>query len=71
MNLYRKGLISDGMLKYSRNPNYLGEIMIYGSFVHLVNDTISYICVMQVWFQLFTLRMWSKERSFKKKEGWP
>lgn len=33
------------MLKYCRNPNYLGEMMIYGSFVLLVNDFVSYICV--------------------------
>ena len=26
---YKKGLISDGMMKYTRNPNYLGEVMIY------------------------------------------
>jgi len=47
---YKKGLISDGMMKYTRNPNYLGEVMIYGAFILLVNDTLSYICVMQVWF---------------------
>ena len=68
---FRKGLISDGMLKYSRNPNYLGEIMVYSSFVLLVNDTLSYICVIQVWFVLFTLRIWMKERSYRRKEGWP
>lgn len=58
------------MMKYTRNPNYLGEIMIYGSFVLLVNDTVSYICVIQVWFVLFTLRIWQKEASLRKKEGW-
>lgn len=67
---YKKGLISDGMMKYTRNPNYLGEIMIYGSFITLVNDWISYACVMQVWFIVFSLRMWEKERSLRKKEGW-
>jgi protein-S-isoprenylcysteine O-methyltransferase Ste14 len=58
------------MMKHTRNPNYLGEIMIYGSFILLVNDWISYISVMQVWVVLFTLRMYAKERSFQKKEGW-
>ena len=43
---YKKGLISDGLMKYTRNPNYLGEIMLYGAFVVLVNDMISYACVM-------------------------
>lgn len=33
---YKKGLISDGMMKYTRNPNYLGEVMHY----LVVNDTL-------------------------------
>lgn len=57
-------------MKYTRNPNFLGEIMIYGSFVLLVNDFISYVCVIQVWLTLFVIRMWQKERSYKLKEGW-
>jgi protein-S-isoprenylcysteine O-methyltransferase Ste14 len=28
----KRGLITDGMMKYTRNPNYLGEIMLYCSF---------------------------------------
>lgn len=67
---YKKSLISDGMMKYTRNPNYLGEVMIYGAFILLVNDTLSYICVMQVWFIVFTLRIMEKENSLRKKEGW-
>jgi len=67
---YKKGLISDGLMKHTRNPNYLGEIMIYGSFIILVNDAISYACVIQVWVIVFTLRIWEKENSLKKKEGW-
>ena len=67
---YKKGLISDGMMKYTRNPNYLGEVMIYGAFILLVNDTLSYLCVMQVWFIVFTLRIIEKDNSLSKKEGW-
>ena len=58
------------MMKYCRNPNYLGEIMIYGSFILLVNDTISYVAVIQVWFTLFIIRMYQKEMSLRRKEGW-
>lgn len=67
---YKKGLIADGMMRHTRNPNYLGEMMIYGSFMILVNDWISYVCIVQVWCTLFILRMWQKERSLRQKEGW-
>jgi steroid 5-alpha reductase family enzyme len=32
----KKGLLNDGFMKWSRNPNYVGEMMIYGSFALLV-----------------------------------
>lgn len=63
-------MISDGVCKYTRNPNYLGEMMLYGAFVLLVNDTISYICVVQVWLVLFSMRMYLKDLSLRKKDGW-
>ncbi len=31
----RRGLITDGFFARTRNPNYLGEMMIYGSFAAL------------------------------------
>ena len=34
---YKKGLITDGMFKYIRSPNYLGEVMIYSSYALLAN----------------------------------
>ncbi|CDW86579.1 duf1295 domain containing protein [Stylonychia lemnae] len=67
---FKKGLISDGMFKYTRNPNYFDEILVYGSFINLVNEKISYICVMQVWFLIFSLRMYLKDLSLRRKEGW-
>ena len=32
----KRGLITDGMHRYIRHPNYLGEMMIYGSFAMMV-----------------------------------
>ena len=68
--MYRKGLIAEGMCSWTRNPNYLGEMMLYGAFVLLVNDTVSYASVIQVWVLIFSLRMYLKERSLRNKEGW-
>ena len=33
----KKGLIMDGMYKYIRSPNYLGEVMIYASYAIVAN----------------------------------
>ena len=33
---HKKGLISDGFFKYTRNPNYLGEMMLYSAFAILL-----------------------------------
>ena len=32
----QRGLITDGLYRYIRHPNYLGEMMIYGSFALMV-----------------------------------
>lgn len=34
---HKKQLITDGMYKYIRSPNYLGEVMIYSSYALLAN----------------------------------
>lgn len=41
---YKKGLISDGMFYATRNPNYLGEIMLYRIFdiIYIYNIFIQY-----------------------------
>lgn len=49
----KKGLISSGFFKYSRNPNYLGEMMIYFSFALLVNEPLFYWINFYAWLALF------------------
>lgn len=34
---HKKQLITDGMYRYIRSPNYLGEVMIYSSYALLAN----------------------------------
>jgi len=33
----RRALITDGMYRYVRHPNYLGEMIVYGSFALMVS----------------------------------
>jgi len=66
----KKGLIDNGFFKYTRNPNYLGEIMIYGSFTIVTDNRIAWGIHIFVWSALFSLRMYVKELSLERKAGW-
>ena len=64
---YKKGLIDDGLFKYTRNPNYLGEIMVYLSFAMCVGQWEGYAIVSSIWVTVFVINMMCKEISYKKK----
>jgi len=65
----KKGLISNGWFAKCRNTNYLGEMMIYGSYAALSQDPISWGIVLYVWSLLFGRNMYKKEASFERKRG--
>ena len=62
-------LINDGLFSITRNPNYLGEILLYGSFATLTNHRISYLIVGFAFVTIFPARMFQKEVSLSKKPG--
>lgn len=75
----QKGLITDGIHKYVRHPNYLGEMMIYGAFALLVWHWGVFLIVGLVWLLVFIPNMVAKEHSlsrygewaaYKKRSGW-
>ena len=53
----RRGLITDGMYRYIRHPNYLGEMMIYGSFALMVWHWLPVVVLAWVWGGLFAVNM--------------
>jgi protein-S-isoprenylcysteine O-methyltransferase Ste14 len=65
----RRGLIHDGFNKWSRNMNYLGEMMIYGSFALEVGEMGPYYVLLYTQGFVFTLRMLEKDQSLWKKDG--
>lgn len=63
-------LITDGLFRLSRNSNYLGEMMIYGSYAYLADDVAPWAILGAVWTLLFNDFISTKEESNSKKAGW-
>lgn len=66
----KRGLISDGMFSYIRHPNYLGEMMIYGSFALLAWHWAPLLVLAYYWGVLFTTNMAMKEASMSRYPEW-
>jgi protein-S-isoprenylcysteine O-methyltransferase Ste14 len=65
-----RGLITDGMHRYVRHPNYLGEMMIYGSFAMLVWHWLPVVVLAWVWLGVFAVNMVLKEASMARYPEW-
>jgi protein-S-isoprenylcysteine O-methyltransferase Ste14 len=66
----QRGLISDGVHRYVRHPNYLGEMMVYGSFALLVWHWWPAVVLAVIWGGLFATNMAMKEASLSRYPGW-
>lgn len=66
----RRGLICDGMFARIRHPNYLGEMMIYGSYALMVWHWLPPIVLAWVWGGIFSVNMVLKEASMSRYPGW-
>ena len=66
----KPGLITDGLYRYIRHPNYLGEMMIYGSFALMVWHWLPFVVLASVWSWLFAVNMVLKEASLSRYPEW-
>merc|ERR1712002_110535 len=70
----RKGLITDGLFSRCRNPNYLGEMMIYGSFAAFCwNHPLwwfPWTWLVTVWTCLFYPSWLAKDKSMSRYPEW-
>lgn len=66
----RRGLITDGMHRWVRHPNYLGEMMIYASFALMVWHWVPVLVLAWVWLGLFAVNMAVKEASLSRYPEW-
>jgi protein-S-isoprenylcysteine O-methyltransferase Ste14 len=67
---YRRGLITEGMFKYVRHPNYLGEMMLYASYALLVQHWIPWVILAYFWTTLFLVNMLMIEASISRYPEW-
>ena len=58
------------MMETNRNPNFLGEMMLYSSFAFLVDNFYAFLILFTVWTTLFISRIILKENSLAKKAGY-
>jgi protein-S-isoprenylcysteine O-methyltransferase Ste14 len=67
---FRKGLFTDGVCTYTRNPNYLGEIMIYGAYALLASHWLAWAILAYACVFMFLPRMLVKDASISRHPGW-
>lgn len=67
---YRKGLITEGLHSRTRNPNYLGEIIIYSSYGLLASHLLAWGILLWVWLAVFLVNMIRKDKSLSRYPQW-
>ncbi|HZU85645.1 MAG TPA: DUF1295 domain-containing protein [Polyangiaceae bacterium] len=67
---FARGLITDGMFRYVRHPNYLGEMMVYGSFALMVWHWWPALVLAFIWGTFFSVNMAMKEASMARHPEW-
>ena len=64
-------LISSGMFKYSRNPNYVGEVLIYSGFALMSCGAWQpWVVNLLFWLGIFLPNAAKKDKSLSRHEGW-
>jgi protein-S-isoprenylcysteine O-methyltransferase Ste14 len=66
---YRSGLITEGFFARCRNPNYLGEILIYLGFAILAQHWLPFIILGAFFAGIFVPNMLKKDRSLSRYPG--
>jgi protein-S-isoprenylcysteine O-methyltransferase Ste14 len=66
----KRGLITNGMYRFIRHPNYFGEMMIYSSFALMVWHWLLVMVLAWIWGGLFVVNMTLKEASMSRYPEW-
>lgn len=63
---HKRGLINDGLFARTRNPNYLGEIMIYLAYATMSMHWLPFLILSGWVFGFFVRNMLSKDKSLSR-----
>lgn len=66
----RRALITDGMFRHIRHPNYLGEMMLYAALALLVQHWIPWAILAYWWLCVFLVNMLVIEGSVSRYPEW-
>jgi protein-S-isoprenylcysteine O-methyltransferase Ste14 len=66
----KRGLITEGFFARVRHPNYLGEMLLYGSFAVVAGHWVPWAVLAWVWLGVFVPNMLRKEASMSRYPEW-
>ena len=66
----RRGLVTDGFFARVRHPNYLGEMLLYGSFALVAGHWAPWLVLAFVWSSIFLPNILRKEASMSRYPEW-
>ncbi len=66
----QRNLITDGVHRYVRHPNYLGEMMIYFALALMVWHWVPFLILAYVWLGIFYPNILCKEESMSRYPDW-
>lgn len=66
----RKGLFTGGLYRYTRNPNYFGETLLYSAFALLAQHWLAWAIVAYAVISTFLPRMLAKDHALSRHPGW-
>merc|ERR1711991_33291 len=64
-----RSLITNGLFKYTRNPNYFGEVLIYLGFAFLSGIPFTLFLFMIVWITVFLPNIVHKDDRLSRHKG--
>ena len=69
-NKMKRALITNGFFRYSRNPNYFGEILTYLGFTLVSGHLFSLSAVILIWIMMFYPNMTNKDCRMSRHKEW-